>query len=600
MKLLIKLLLLLYFVTNSVFAQNDTIKLTEVEVSSNRISLPFSKTSHTIKIITKDDINNALATNVADLLQQVVGIDVRRRGIDGMQSDLYIRGGNFDQTLILIDGVKMDDVQTGHHSMNAILPLENIERIEIIKGPAARVFGQNAFTGAINIVTKKISKNELNLKLNYGSYQNKKGIASISQKYNNGDLYASVGFQKSDGYRYNTDFENVNSFLKSSFSNYQLITSFAQRKFGANGFYASPDYTDQYEETQTSLLAVSSKYTVLSTTIKPRIYWRRNQDMYLFLRNNPAYYRNLHISNKLGAETNMVINSNFGKTGIGLDVSRTFLLSNNLGNHNRTVVTGFMEHRFEIKNKLDITPGIAISYYSDFNTNAFPGLAIGYRISNAIKIYSNIGYTYRVPTFTDMFYVGPTTQGNPDLEPESALSEEIGLNYNKNNFKFTLALFNRNSNNLIDWTKQNEEDKWQTKNFSKVITKGFETSATYVFKMNNFNQSLQFGYNYVNDDIRDVNVAYTRYSLNSIKHQLTSSFQTKFFNKISQNISYRYVERTDGSTYNIVDAKISAIFSKKIKMSVIANNIFNAVYTETNLVPMPKGNLMVSINYRLY
>ncbi len=590
----------LIFFTNVAFAQKDTIKLKEIIVSSNRISLPFSKTSQTIKLISKEEINKATATNLADLLQQVVGIDIRRRGIDGMQSDLYIRGGNFDQTLILIDGVKMDDVQTGHHSMNAILPLENIERIEIIKGSAARVFGQNAFTGAINIVTKKVKRNALNLDLNYGSYQNKKGLAAISKKYTKGDLYASVGFQKSDGYRYNTDFQNVNSFLKTSIKNYQLISTFQQRKFGANGFYASPDYTDQYEETQTNLVAISSKYTTSLLSIKPRIYWRRNQDMYLFLRDNPSYYRNLHISNKLGVETNVVINSNLGKTGIGLDVSRTFLVSNNLGNHNRTVITGFLEHRFEFDDKLDITPGIAISYYSDFNTNAFPGLAVGYRISNKVKIYGNIGYTYRVPTFTDMFYVGPTTQGNPDLEPESALSEEIGFKYNFNNFNFTLALFNRNSDNLIDWTKANEADKWQTKNFSKVITQGIETTVSYSFKINTFSQLLQLSYNYINDDIKDVNVQFTRYSLNSIKHQVTASFQTKFFKNIRQNISYRYVERTDGTSYNVVDAKISTTFSKRYQISLIANNIFNAVYTETNLVPMPKGNVMASFKYRIY
>lgn len=599
MKISIRIIYVLLFTSVSIYAQKDTIKLKEVKVLSNRISLPFSKTSQTIKLISKEEINKAAATNLADLLQQVVGIDIRRRGVDGMQSDLYIRGGNFDQTLILIDGVKMDDVQTGHHNMNAILPLEDIESIEIIKGPAARVYGQNAFTGAINIITKKIRQNALNLNVNYGSYENKKGLAAISQKFEKGDVYASVSFQKSDGYRYNTDFQNVNSFLKTSINNYQLISTFAQRKFGANGFYASPEFADQYEETQTNLVAISSNYKTSKAQIKPRIYWRRNQDMYLFIRNNPSYYRNLHISNKLGAETNMVINSKLGKTGIGFDLSRTFLISNNLGNHNRTVLTGFLEHRFEFENRFDITPGIAVSYYSDFNTNAFPGLAIGYRISDGIKVYGNIGYTYRVPTFTDMFYVGPTTQGNPNLKPESALSEEIGFKYTSKNFYFTLALFSRNSDNLIDWTKENETDKWETKNFSKVITQGIETTASYQFKINNFNQLLQLGYNYINDDIKDVNVQFTRYSLNSLKHQFNTSIQTEFFKNIHQNLSFRYVERTDGTGYNVVDAKIVAKL-KKVEVSLNANNIFNTVYTETNLVPMPKGNIMVGLKYNIY
>ena len=158
MKIRSILLIVILFYAVQAQAQVDPVKrdtLNEVIITSTRIDLPFKDNSRTIQIITSKDIVNSAATNVADLLQQVAGVDVRRRGTAGSQADLYIRGGGFDQTLLLIDGIKMDDSQTGHHTMNAALPIEVIERIEIIKGPAARIFGQNAFTGAINIVTKK-------------------------------------------------------------------------------------------------------------------------------------------------------------------------------------------------------------------------------------------------------------------------------------------------------------------------------------------------------------------------------------------------------------------------------------------------------------
>ena len=139
---------LFLWVTFYAFSQEKKVELDSIIINSTRISLPFQDNSRTIKVITSDRIKQSATTNIADLLQQVAGVDIRRRGLNGMQSDVYIRGGSFDQTLLLIDGIKVEDVQTGHHTMNMGLPLEVIERIEIIKGPAARVYGQNAFTKA--------------------------------------------------------------------------------------------------------------------------------------------------------------------------------------------------------------------------------------------------------------------------------------------------------------------------------------------------------------------------------------------------------------------------------------------------------------------
>ena len=164
------------------FSQEKNQQLDSIVINSSRISLPFKKNSRTINIITAKDIKNSAATNVADLLQQVTGIDIRRRGTGGGQSDLYIRGGGFDQTLLLIDGIKMDDAQTGHHTMNGVLPIEVIERIEIIKGPAARIFGQNAFTGAINIVTKKKLKNKVSINAEAGSFGQLNGSVTLGKR----------------------------------------------------------------------------------------------------------------------------------------------------------------------------------------------------------------------------------------------------------------------------------------------------------------------------------------------------------------------------------------------------------------------------------
>ena len=161
----------------SIFSQKNQL-LDEVVVTETKINMPFSKKYRSIEIINKTEIKESGVRNLIDLLQQYTGLDIRRRGAGGVQADLYIRGGGFDQTLLLVDGMKMDDSQTGHHTLNMLLPIELIERIEIIKGPAARIFGQNAFNGAINIITKSPTttlNSQLNISLTNisgGSFDN--------------------------------------------------------------------------------------------------------------------------------------------------------------------------------------------------------------------------------------------------------------------------------------------------------------------------------------------------------------------------------------------------------------------------------------------
>ena len=125
-------------------------------------------------------------------------------------------GGSFDQTLLLIDGIKLDDAQTGHHTLNFLPPIETIARVEIIKGPGARIFGQNAFTGAINIVTKKEIETGGSVQISGGSFGQVQGDLSLSKKTENGGILANFSRQTSDGYRFNTDFKNHTAFIKAS------------------------------------------------------------------------------------------------------------------------------------------------------------------------------------------------------------------------------------------------------------------------------------------------------------------------------------------------------------------------------------------------
>ena len=598
--------LLLVLVSYTSFAQEkqNTKQLDSVVITSSRIDLPFKENSRTITVISAQEIAQSPAINITELLQQVAGVDMRRRGLNGMQADLYIRGGSFDQTLILIDGIKVEDAQTGHHTMNMALPIEVIERIEIIKGPAARVFGQNAFTGAINIVTKNSTVDVNSAGFQVGSFGQQHITGTTGIDFNRTSVIAHASVNTSDGYRFNTDFKNQNYFIKGTFNKnhtpINLIGYFTDRKFGANGFYASPSAVNQYEETQSSLVGVTSVYKKGNITLKPRLYWKRNQDMYLFVRHIPSIYRNLHISNKVGGEINASYKSDLGTTGFGIDVAKVYLSSNNLGDRDRFMANVFLEHRFTFANdKLDVTPGIAVNYFSDFKFHAFPGIDIGYQVNDNVKIYANAGYTYRIPTYTDLFYSDPTTIGNENLEPEEALTQELGIKYTKGNFSGSIAIFNRDSNNLIDYVKDKSDDLWEATNIQDLNTIGLEANASFNYTLSGFTQNIALGYTYLDEDLKASEVNFSRYSINSFQHHATANLRTQFFNNFRQSIAYKFAKRTEGTDndYHVIDIK-ATLDLDSFELSIIGNNIFNTDYSETNLVPMPKGNVLIAAKYK--
>ena len=609
-------LVLLIAINVIAHSQETQIDLKEITVvSSPRIELPFSENSRTIQVISKEEITESPANNVAELLQQVAGIDIRRRGVSGMQADLYIRGGGFDQTLLLIDGIKVEDAQTGHHTMNMALPIEVIERIEIIKGSASRVYGQNAFSGAINIITSKVAENMVSVSLESGSYKQQNASVTISRKNEDQSMLFHYSNNSSDGHKYNTDYKNENYFLKNSFEikglPIDMISSFNERKFGANGFYASPEAIDQYEETQASLLGFSTKIISNNFIIKPKLYWKRNQDMYVYLRDNPSVYRNLHITNKIGAELNGSYESNNGITGFGVDISSIKLSSNNLGERKRTMVNLFLEHQMKFaENKIDVTPGVAFSYFSDVSTNQnyqnnffrnffmYPGIDIGYVLNDDVKLYSNIGYTYRVPTYTDLFYTSPTTIGNENLKPEKAFTKEIGLDYTKGNFNFIFTLYNRDASDVIDYVKNVESAPWEAFNIREINTKGYELGLTYNFYVASFlNHSIKIGYSNIKDDLKQTDFNFSRYSLNSLKNHLTTSYSFEIKKNLKSSIIYKYAERNFGEDYSVMDIKVSYTL-KKYNLYITANNLFDTIYSETNLVEMPGRNILLGLNVK--
>ena len=597
-------LILIYLFLSSVLVNAQKV-LDEVIINSGRISIPFSEDNRSLIIIDSVFLNNSSAKNLSEILQQVIGVDIRRRGNDDIQSDLYIRGGSFDQALLLINGIKVEDSQTGHHQMNLSLPLNLIDKIEILKGPGSRIFGMNAFNGAVNIITKKNSENG-NINLGYGSFKTFQGSGSIPINTKKTSHILSSTYRQSDGYRYNTDYNYFNLFysgiIEINDSDLEILFSNSDRKFGANGFYASPEARDQYEETNGNLLNFKLRKKRENISTESSLYWRRHEDTYIYIRDNPSVYKNDHISHKLGFQNNISIFSDIGITGIGIDLSNTWLSSNNLGERNRFITTIFAEQLIN-KNKFSFTPGLAFSIYEKpsndlFKSKLFPGIDIGYKLSNKISLNANIGETFRIPTFTDLYYSDPNNQGNENLDPEKAFTSEVGFKLREKNYGISLSLFRRKSDDLIDYVKANPDDKWSPQNIKNVITTGIEFDSKLILNNNNSLNTINLGYAYINDNYE--NDILSRYSLNSYRHRLILNFDFKLTKSISNYLSYRYGIREiqDGNSKSVIDYKIM-MQRDGWKVTLNLNNIFDSKYYETNLVQMPGRNITVGLNIEI-
>lgn len=608
-----KLLILSFILPFFAFAQEaDTslVQLDEVVIAENRIQLPFEAQSRSITLLSRDILTKKPVISIADAMRYAGGVDVRTRGVHGIQSDIGIRGGTFDQTLVLINGIKISDPQTGHHSFNLPVDLQSIDRIEVLKGPGARTFGQNAFSGAINIVTESPAASFLKARMQGGDFSLWGGGISGAWVGNGQSHVGSISYDQSAGYKHNTDYTMLNAFYNGKINfgggKLELLGGYTDRAFGANGFYASPNFTEQYEEVKTALAAVSYKTSVGTAALEARGYYRQNDDDYIFIRDNPEFYHNVHVNKTLGVEVNTVIPFTNATTGIGIDLNRVSLESNNLGSRERFVATMFLEHRMEmLDNRLNITPGVQLNNYSDFGFNALPGIDIGYQITEKMTTFGNLGYTYRVPTFTDLYYTDPVNDGNPDLEPEYAWNYEIGIKTrHTHTFSGQVSFFLRDGSNMIDWTRAADTLAWKPVNVLKLRMAGIDASGTLSFSNllkseNPLFNSLNFSYTYIDANAETPETGLSRYALENLKHQLRVGITLNYGRYITHVISYSYYDRVNLDDYGLVDSRIS--FRKnRLGVFIDVNNILNTSYQETNLVVMPGRWAKAGIDVKIF
>lgn len=605
-------------------------ELDEVEVTGQRAPVVHSQMARVVSVITRSEIEQAPAFGINSLLKSVPQVDVRERGVNGVQADVSIQGGSFDQTLILLNGVNFTDPQTGHHNLNLPLDLNSVDRIEVLKGPGSRVYGANAFSGAINFVTGLETSNYVKSSQIMGDFGLYQGSISVNQHNQNFHNFISASKSQSNGYIHNTNYDSKNLFyhgktiLKQSNIGYQF--GYSTKEFGSNSFY-SPSFPNQYEYTDTYLASINAETNIASVKLTPLVYWRRNYDHYILRYENPKYYQNFHYSDVYGTSLNSTFTSSLGKTSLGFEYRKEIIYSNNLGKP--LAVTKKIPGQDSIRyTKSDWRENLSLYgeqniYLNKFSASIgamanrntklskleiYPGIDLGYRLSKPVKWYVSVNRSLRLPTFTDLYYTGPPSAGNPDLKPEKAWTIESGLKFSQKGFESHLSYFHRWGTNIIDWVKDKDSTVWHSLNFNKLNTDGIE-----LFTQINLNEIVSPAF-----FIKEVTLSYsftniTRNSdtldsysaLDNLKHKLVVGVThsiwknlgaTWFINWQDRNGTYnnysRYNPVTKTSPPNpyksflLVDGKVFYT-TKAIKAFAEVSNIFNVNYVDIGNITQP-------------
>jgi iron complex outermembrane receptor protein len=613
--------------------------LDEIEVSAQRSPALYSQVARIVSVIERKEIEASPAQSVQNLLEYIAGVDVRQRGSEGVQADVSIRGGTFDQTLILLNGINITDPQTGHHNLNIPISLSQIERIEILEGPAARVYGPNSFSGAINIVTRQYVSNSVNLQLTAGSFGYLDG--DIFGSFRAGKLQntLSVNKKRSEGYIENTDFDILNFYysnqLASKKGKFSFQSGFSEKGFGANSFY-TPKYPNQYENVKS--LITSAKWESASRFhLTPAVYWRRHQDRFeLFRENPPQWYKshNYHLTNIFGGNLNTWIQWKWGKSAVGFEFRSENILSNVLGKEmeepvkvpgenaeftksdSRNTVSGFFEHVY-YSNNWTLSAGLLSNYISGSNlgVNFFPGIDISYKVSSTTKLYTSYNTSLRMPTFTDLYYSGPTNIGNPDLNPEKSASLEGGVKLNSEFIQGYLIGFYRKGKDVIDWVKLEQDDKWQPQNLTKLNSYGTEIMIQFNLKKrfgNSYPNLFSASYLFNNQEKEDMDfISY--YVLDNLKHKLSASLNQTIARNFTVDLKAVFQDRQGTYTsfengafsreveyqpFWTFDGKVNYNL-KKLNCFVLVNNIFNVEYYDLGNVVQPSRWIKLGISYRI-
>ena len=576
-----------------------TIVVDSIQVTTTVEPLPLAESDRSVQELQPRDLPPG-ADSPVDLLRADPSLNLQARAGEGVQADLSIRGTTFEQSLILVNGLRVNDPETGHLNLDIPVPLDAITRIDLLHGSGSTFYGSDALGGAVNLLTGPPAPGfSLVARSGAGSYGSLEN--HLRAAYSAGPFATQLTASRdtSDGFiadrNYSSNAIASESWLKTKPGTTDILLAASDRPYGANLFYGP---YDAWERTKGWLASAQQQ---LGTRTAASFGYRRHTDEFILFRDNPTYYENNHATTSyqaalrraddLGRNTTLA----YGLEEDG-DTIRSFnffegFLSPALGTHARNQGAGYANLSLRSLGRFSLSLGAREEVLSSQGSVFSPSAAAAFTLTHTLRLRGSAGHGFRLPTYVDLYYSDPATTGNPALKPESSWSYEGGADWNPANGRVTLTAvgFRLNQTNVIDYAKLlplTPGEKWQAQNVPSLDLSGAEASAHIRLAAT---QQLQLSYTAVRSGT--VAPAYlSEYAFNYAAQNALFAY-TGSFGQLAASTQVNVVQKTGLTAYPLWDVSL-ARNTGAVRPYLRLLNLANTGYTEIPLVPMQGRTLM--------
>ena len=441
----------------------------QLSITANRRPQSIDKTLASITVITRKDIEKTQAQDIIDVLRLQRGITISRTGGAGSLTSLFIRGTNSKHVLVLLDGVRIASETTGQFDWGQV-SLDQIDRIEIVRGPRAALYGSDAIGGVIEITTRKNASPYISLTV--GRYDTKRISAGFSDSDDKNHIALNISKEETDGFSaqnekgssYNAD-KDANQKSSISLSLSRQMTD--KTKVGIDLTQSTNkvdfDQGDSDVELQTASLSVETQISKrwdqkiqishisddsASNYVSP---WGNSDSSYQTRRKEINWQNNI----KLSDVTSLILGANYRENSA--HVSGTY--SNYSENTKNKAVYVNVNNK---RGALNLDLSLRHDNHSKTGGKTTGQAAIGFDINSKSTVYTSYGTAFRVPTVNELF---DPSFGNPDLKPENSKTFEVGIKSQlSQNHRLEASVFHTKVKDLIS----------SKKNINKATLKGIE------------------------------------------------------------------------------------------------------------------------------